>query len=392
MMTKKGDCSNETPDPPIFPPNLPRCKSPKCCNKPEKLPSRGLIGPKDYKNEPKDRSKLLRINSLMPFQGEPPAPVLLETYLTPNEIFYTCNHGPVGVLVDPFMYELDISGLLPKPTTFYQDAIHAMPKSRVPVTLMCAANRRTDMHQKKKLLEVPWGNAALGTAIWGGVRLADLLKMQGIPYRTLETDEGGRHVEFISVDYMKDAPDEPYKSSIPLIHATTPRADVLLAYEMNYEGFYMQKYFKHYPPHLSLDPPWVTKVDWYSRRPLMEFPVQSSICIPQDGLMIPKGATVTIRGYAIAGGGRAIDRVDVSVDGGRSWEDAERRQGSFPVPRPPCPCCGTVPPKVEIFDPFEADGKAACLKDPQLLRWTWVFWELVAKVNPPTEIIVKAVI
>lgn len=101
---------------------------------------------------------------------------------------------------------------------------------------------------------------------------------------------------------------------------------------------------------------------------------------------------VTIRGYAIAGGGRAIDRVDVSVDGGRSWEDAECRQGSFPVPRIPCPCCGTVPPKVEIFDPFEADGKAASLTNPQLLKWTWVFWEHVALVYPPTEIVAKAVI
>lgn len=119
-------------------------------------------------------------------------------------------------------------------------------------------------------------------AIWGGVRLADILKMQGIPYRTLETDTGGRFVEFISVDYMKvhkmkylqdswkmlqkccepicdfqkklgwlgsfdnrmffhifpisqESPDEPFKSSIPLIHATTPRADILIAYEMNYE-------------------------------------------------------------------------------------------------------------------------------------------------------------
>ena len=72
---------------------------------------------------------------------------------------------------------------------------------------------------------------------------------------------------------------------------------------------------------------------------------------------------VTIRGYAIAGGGRAIDRVDVSVNGGQSWEDAERRQGSFPVARIPCPSCGTVPPKVEIFDPLEADGGAPSLYD-----------------------------
>ncbi|XP_073389067.1 sulfite oxidase isoform X1 [Physcomitrium patens] len=252
--------------------------------------------------------------------------------------------------------------------------------------------------------------------------------MQGIPYRTLETGEGGRYVEFISVDYMKETPDEPFKSSIPLIHATTPRADVLLAYEMNYEdiprehgyplrviipgcigarsvkwlkeikiskdecqGYYMQKHFKHYPPHLELDPPWVTTVDWSSRRPLMEFPVQSAICVPQDGIFLPKGATVNIRGYAIAGGGRAIDRVDVSVNSGHSWKSAERRQVSFSVPRIPCPCCGAVPHKVEIFDVFEADGDTAQLFDPQLLKWAWVLWKCVAQVYPRTEIIVKAI-
>jgi hypothetical protein len=64
MLTKKGDCSNKTPDPPTFPPELQRCKSPKCCNKPEKI-NRGLRGPTYYKNDPKDRSRLLRINSLV---------------------------------------------------------------------------------------------------------------------------------------------------------------------------------------------------------------------------------------------------------------------------------------------------------------------------------------
>ena len=35
--------------------------------------------------------------------------------------------------------------------------------------------------------------------------------------------------------FSQETPDKPYKASIPLIHATTPRADILLAYEMNYE-------------------------------------------------------------------------------------------------------------------------------------------------------------
>lgn len=119
--------------------------------------------------------------------------------------------------------------------------------------------------------------------------------------------------------------------------------------------------------------------------------IQSAICVPQDGIFLPKGATVNIRGYAIAGGGRAIDRVDVSVNSGHSWKSAERRQVSFSVPRIPCPCCGAVPHKVEIFDVFEADGDTAQLFDPQLLKWAWVLWKCVAQVYPRTEIIVKAI-
>jgi hypothetical protein len=29
--------------------------------------------------------------------------------------------------------------------------------------MQCAGNRRTEMHQRREILEVPWGNAALGT-------------------------------------------------------------------------------------------------------------------------------------------------------------------------------------------------------------------------------------
>jgi sulfite oxidase len=32
---------------------------------------------------------------------------------------------------------------------------------------------------------------------------------------------------------MKEEEGGPYKASVPLLHATTPEADILLAYEMN---------------------------------------------------------------------------------------------------------------------------------------------------------------
>ncbi|CAL5354438.1 unnamed protein product [Camellia sinensis] len=37
---------------------------------------------------------------------------------------------------------------------------------------------------------------------------------------------------------------------------------------------------------------------------------------------------ITVKGYAVSGGGRAIKRVDVSIDGGRTWVEASRYQNT----------------------------------------------------------------
>ena len=53
-------------------------------------------------------------------------------------------------------------------------------------------------------------------------------------------------------------------------------------------------------------------------------PVTSAICEPRAGATLPAVArSVTVAGFAWAGGGRAITRVDVSADGGRSWTTAD---------------------------------------------------------------------
>ncbi len=53
-------------------------------------------------------------------------------------------------------------------------------------------------------------------------------------------------------------------------------------------------------------------------------PVKSSITAPEDQSRLPAGA-VTIRGIAWAGE-EAIERVEVSTDGGSRWRDAQLSQ------------------------------------------------------------------
>lgn len=55
---------------------------------------------------------------------------------------------------------------------------------------------------------------------------------------------------------------------------------------------------------------------------LGEMSLNAVICRPHDGERLRAGR-VEIEGYAMAGGGREVARVDVSTDAGRTWTTAE---------------------------------------------------------------------
>ena len=56
---------------------------------------------------------------------------------------------------------------------------------------------------------------------------------------------------------------------------------------------------------------------------IQEYPVQAAICSPVDGATVDvDDGEVTVRGYAMSGGGRGIQRVDVTLNGGHTWHAA----------------------------------------------------------------------
>ncbi|HET7665469.1 MAG TPA: molybdopterin-dependent oxidoreductase, partial [Mycobacterium sp.] len=55
---------------------------------------------------------------------------------------------------------------------------------------------------------------------------------------------------------------------------------------------------------------------------LSTLPLNCDILVPTDGDRVAAGAQI-VRGWAMAGDGRRIGRVDVSFDGGRSWRQAD---------------------------------------------------------------------
>jgi len=305
-----------------------------------------------YANEP-ERSPRLRVLTTTPFNGETPAEVLEREDITPNELHFKRHHLPVP-LVEDEAYELTVGGDLEGMTLSLED-LRRFPKHTVRATLQCSGNRRTEMAAARRkglppVRGLPWHSGALSTAEWSGARLRDVLLAAGV---SEDSPNCPKHVIFVGLD--TGATGERYEASIPIEKAMSVYGDVLLAYEMNGEplprdhgypvraivpgttaarsvkwvyqvlasdeectGFWQQNDYKAFCP--SQDP---NTVDWSSAPAMQEFPVTSFITSPRSGDKIPPGQKeIEIKGIAIAGGGRAIARVDVSADGGQTWSPA----------------------------------------------------------------------
>jgi len=57
--------------------------------------------------------------------------------------------------------------------------------------------------------------------------------------------------------------------------------------------------------------------------PVDHVPITSAVTAPDPGATVIRGESLTVCGYAYSGAGLAVIRVDVSIDGGETWQQAE---------------------------------------------------------------------
>jgi hypothetical protein len=67
-----------------------------------------------------------------------------------------------------------------------------------------------------------------------------------------------------------------------------------------------------------------------ANEPITEMMINSMVTAPVDGGILHAGESADIRGLAWDGG-YGIARVEVSIDGGEAWHEAETRQGRRPI-------------------------------------------------------------
>lgn len=216
--------------------------------------------------------------------------------------FYTVSKNLIDPTVDMNTWSLTVDGLVENPATYLYNDIKSLPVYSDYYTLLCISNTvGGDL----------WGNAH-----WKGVRLAEILSRAGLK-------PGIRKVVFHA--------DDGYTDSIPLEIATRP--DTLLAYEMNGEQLPREH---GYPARLLIPGIYGMKnVKWITRIELVDYdykgfwakqgwndaaPYQTSTRTdtPASRAQLPPGE-VALGGVTFAGH-RGIDRVEVSLDDGQTWE------------------------------------------------------------------------
>ena len=323
----------------------------------------------------------LIVHSQHPYNAEPPLDRLRASAVTAQGDFYVRSHGAIPSL-DGGTHRLRVEGRVATPLDLSMTELRArFPQRTVVATMQCAGNRRADLHAVRPVSGEAWAPGAIGTAAWTGVALVDVLRAAG----AADGSGGGAlHVAFAAADEVELEGEAPfrYAVSIPLARALSP--EVLLAFEMNGEalapehGFPLrvvvpgfagvrspkwlcaitvqdapsnsalqQRDYRMMPPDATAE-----TVDWARGVPIEEMPLTSAICEPARHARLAAGHTV-LRGYAMASG-RAVVRVDVSGDGGRSW------------------------------------GQAALQHDAEA-PWSWTFWEHALELGAGEhELVVRA--
>ncbi|GAV76227.1 Cyt-b5 domain-containing protein/Oxidored_molyb domain-containing protein/NAD_binding_1 domain-containing protein/FAD_binding_6 domain-containing protein/Mo-co_dimer domain-containing protein [Cephalotus follicularis] len=302
---------------------------------------------------------MIRLTGKHPFNSEPPLNRLMHHgFITPVQLHYIRNHGPVPKSTWE-EWTVEVTGLVKRPARFTMDQlVNDFPKRELPVTLVCAGNRRKEQNMVKQTIGFNWGPAGVSTSVWRGVPLCYVLKRCGIYSRK----SGALNVCFEGAEDLPGGGGSKYGTSISKEYAMDPSLDIILAYMQNGEvltpdhgfplrviipgfiGGRMVKWLKriivttkesdsfyHYndnrvlPSHVVDAGLANSQAWWYKPEYIInELNINSVIATPchQEILSINSRTTqtpYTMRGYAYSGGGKKVTRVEVTMDGGETW-------------------------------------------------------------------------
>jgi sulfane dehydrogenase subunit SoxC len=250
----------------------------------------------------------------------------LDGIITPNGLFYERHHGGVPT-IDPAQHRLMLHGLVDRPLVFTMDDLRRFPSQSRIHFIECSGN---------PIYTKPYGKTAsdlvglLSCAEWTGVMLKDVLNEAGLK----------NEAKWIVAEGADSA---AMTRSIPIAKCLE---DAMLAYSQNGERLRPQQ---GYPLRLllpgfegNMNVKWLRRLKAvaepaYSREETSKYTdlmpdgsarkfsfymeAKSIILRPSGGQRLSRPGFHEISGIAWSGHGK-IERVEVSVDDGKSWQVA----------------------------------------------------------------------
>ncbi|KAG5245873.1 nitrate reductase family protein [Salix suchowensis] len=290
---------------------------------------------------------MVRLTGKHPFNSEPPlARLMHHGFITPVPLHYVRNHGPVPKATWQD-WTVEVCGLVKRPARFTMDKlVNEFPARELPVSLVCAGNRRKEQNMVKQTIGFNWGSAGVSTSVWRGVPLHLLLKKCGIYSRKngafnvcfegaedLPGGGGSKYGTNIILAYMQNgellAPDHgfPVRMIIPgfIGGRMVKWLKRIIVTSAESDNHYHNMDNKVLPSHVDAE---LANAEawWYKPEYIInELNINSVITTPSNEEILPINSWTTqrpytLRGYAYSGGGKKVTRVEVTMDGGETWQ------------------------------------------------------------------------
>ncbi len=276
---------------------------------------------------------------------ETPMEVFDRGVFTPNDLFYVRWHwGDIPLDVDVQRFRLTVGGAVGQPLSLSLDEILRMPRLAYAAVNQCSGNSRAFF--EPRVPGAQWSHGAMGNAVWEGVSLRSILDLAGVRGGAAAVRFGGLDRPLTQVD--------AFEKSLAIDHARD--REVLVAFAMNGEqlpmlngfplrlvvpGWYSTYWVKALNSIEVLDGPdqnyWMARAYKIPTAPLAnvapgshDFPTtpisrmvaRSWITSMSEGDTLPYRPRLPIGGIAM-GGDQGVARVDLSIDGGTRWHEAQ---------------------------------------------------------------------
>jgi len=251
--------------------------------------------------------------------------------IAPSSLHYfATTKGTFTPDIDPSTHTLMLDGLVDKPRVYSLADLKRLPSVSRFHFVECSANSH---NATQKTVQASHG--AHSNAEWTGVLLSTLLKEAGVQAK-------GQWV------ITEGAENEKGANTLPMNKAMD---DVIIAYGMNgepvrpnngfplravvpgYEGIFNTKWLRHIKVvdqyQLNMNDYGHLRRDAAGAALGMQWGPKSVITFPSGTNKLPDKGWYEITGLAWSGGGK-VAKVEVSTDGGKTWQNAEIKTAANP--------------------------------------------------------------